>query len=690
MSITTESLDVFINIRPSKIAFFIPEEIEAFLNVIDVCEEIWGGIFSLIIPVKTNYFIQTPFFQLLEIVDPDFLVLYRSLEKDKILQIKEIKSLSFFDVIHFDLLKRSKLWSSPIPEIKERDPKPFSKWYKMMDALQNIFLEDDLEGNFGKIKKMWSSDLNSADRGLMARVKKKTDWFPHFLLILTDSFNVNDLCLFWNTRGLYYHIRDPEFLLIPKTFFKDQSAREIFSDYLLSELNNSGTVFYPQIAILSLSLDESNIDDLLINSDDDLFVKSDRKTYDIFGGCVFPLEYRNILSNLDEHFNSFELTNLHSEHSILKLVNNSLRFSHSLPKEIPFSLQHVVFELSVDRLFDLPNSFKFEDLFSSSSKESKVLLKGGSLCYLISTAKKNFIFDIVLPGLNQVFQQFFGQFNLKFDKTSRTDPIIQIIAFLDGYDEDFQDDFLSEEVYGLFKQLSPISRRKMEKFIKEQGESLDEEVKKYLSEASYVSTNRFKLYNELCGILGSKSHLLEELIRKKILIRGYNIKCNYCNIDSWFPFGQLKESFTCIGCGKANSTPILQGNSDLRIRYILNTLQQQAVDQDYFPEIKALLELRKSIYSNFFWFPSCKLIKGNSEIELDGLILNSEYLTLIEAKLTGEINDEQINHLKTFSEIFEEKIPVKVILFSMTGWQDNIREKYSSLSRFEFKDLSYE
>lgn len=659
-------LDIVVNIRPTKLAFFIPNELDALLDVVDLCKKIWGGVFSLIIPVQSDYSVSPTFYHLLKISNPDIIVVYKPLEREKIAKIGGMSSLSYFEIVHFDLLKNIRLWCSAIPNLDNRGHKEHSKLQRMMDQFKNVIQDDDIEGNYQRIKKLWSNEFNETDKGLFARIHSKTGYFPHFILIITNSYDIVDLCLYWDIKGLYYHMGRSELLLVPKSILKDNKTMKYLAKNFIDTLNKEGAVINPPIAILSLSLEESEINDLFTSPSDNYFIESFQDDITIDTSCFFPLEYRNILNNLDIYINRFELSNIYPEKVVPVYNDRSVKIFYSLPMYFPSNAQYIILEISEPFLFDLPSNFRFESLFISASN-TKVLLKDRKLCFLDYDSRKIHSIKINIPNPFEILQNFLSNYNIKIDKTGRTDPVLQIISFLEDYNESFQNDFLSEEVYNLFKQLSPVSRRKMEKFILTNINDIDEDIKNYLKETCYVSTNQFKMFSELTGILSLKKNILEELIKRKIIIRGYKVKCNHCNLKNWFLLGQLRETFICTGCGKVNSTPILQNdNTDLRLHYILNTLQQNAIDQDYFPEIKAIIELKRMRDTRYF-FPSFQVTKDDFNIEIDGIAIYSDHVILIEAKQGGIFTDNQEHNLNKFSELLSEKIQTKIFLYSNSG-----------------------
>jgi hypothetical protein len=93
-------------------------------------------------------------------------------------------------------------------------------------------------------------------------------------------------------------------------------------------------------------------------------------------------------------------------------------------------------------------------------------------------------------------------------------------------------------------------------------------------------------WDELRNTLGASSEaIVRWLVAKRILFRGYDIKCPSCGLRRWHPMDQLSETHHCEGCQVDSPIPI--GPDRLQWRYRLNEVMARAVDQGVLPHLLA-------------------------------------------------------------------------------------------------------
>lgn len=100
--------------------------------------------------------------------------------------------------------------------------------------------------------------------------------------------------------------------------------------------------------------------------------------------------------------------------------------------------------------------------------------------------------------------------------------------------------------------------------------------------------------NRLRSLLGVKREdadwILNFLVQRGILFRGYALRCPTCGLRRWQPIDHMAATYTCDGCLITIPTP-LSNNDSLSWRYRLNELVGQAVDQGVLPHLLAMRHL---------------------------------------------------------------------------------------------------
>lgn len=96
--------------------------------------------------------------------------------------------------------------------------------------------------------------------------------------------------------------------------------------------------------------------------------------------------------------------------------------------------------------------------------------------------------------------------------------------------------------------------------------------------------------------LGPKADLpktVSELLRLGALVRGLFIACRNCGNSEWYPLQILDERITCAGCGHSQPLALLDSaGNELQWQFRLNSLFNRVVDQDTLPNILTLYRLR--------------------------------------------------------------------------------------------------
>ncbi|MFW9998084.1 MAG: hypothetical protein ACFFD4_38935, partial [Candidatus Odinarchaeota archaeon] len=532
-----------------------------------------------------------------------------------------------------------------------------------------------------------------------------TNFLTEFVLVITAGSGVEDYCLFWNLR-VFFHTSEsedmrPMVLLLPRYVLeKDcQKLHKLLSD----DLEKVKRSHVPQIALTSISLREEEIDNILNKSTGKSFIKSTKRQVQYEeAGKKSALEYLFVSELLSEKSKTyFNIFNTEFRSILLQFADNRAKLHFNFPSEYLYTFDSIL-ELTGLQKFNLPVIPGIGKLFCSHTVPSEAMpdikdvrLKASGLCFRLGILLEVLI-PLRIPSPVEVFRKYFEHKGYSFETSNRTDPVKQIINFLDYYSSRIQDDFLSADVVKLFTEMTPPARRKFEKTFekiwkKTDDQDLKEAVKSFLDDTNFFPSQKFKKFNDIKRLLRGKDDLIDVLVKNKLLLRGFLVTCNTCGLVSWYPLGSIGEEYTCSGCLNLNHTPVITKDGGLSIYYMLNKLQQKAMDQDFFPEIAAIMELKRSYKNKYsYYFPSC-VIKSLSkeskveEAELDGVFLSESGLIIIEAKKSGKVSEKEITEKIKLVDVLSSS---KIIFYSYEGWEKTFRDKFAGKKNVEFLDFN--
>ncbi|MFW9995038.1 MAG: hypothetical protein ACFFD4_23575 [Candidatus Odinarchaeota archaeon] len=711
----SESVTLYMNLRSVKIAFFIPAKEEALAEIISFSKGTWNGIHHLIIPVKSGN-IHPMFISMVEEMVPDVYAFYdektySELDEESVKKLEKLHSSDFHFYKEFDTFIDS--YGSLGFELHFYSSVPSGMPYQTLFPLliSNIARTVGFEYP-DKIKLLWNDELLRNVKLLTSDYDTTANFFTAFLIVITDNFEVEDLCLFWNLRAFFYYEKlIPTVLLIPKFILESKNKKENFHKVLSREYIASGERLVPQITLTSLSLSEECIDNLFNQSGSKLFVKTRRNSVEedqseyADSDETIELEYTFVNRLLGKGQDSlyFFLKSTEVGVNILHFTDNKAKLHYRVPRKYR-DTTNVILEITGHQMFNLPIYPRFGELFcdvpalerSYEIIPENVQLKQDGLCFKYSILPSDIVINLRIPSSTEIFQKYFAHHGYSFEKTSRTDPINQIVNFLDNHDTRIQDGFLSADVKNLFLAMTHPSRRKIEPVfleILEESEdyNLKEDIRSFLDNISFYPRKRYKKLSEIKGVLKGKEELIEILVRNRIFLRGFLVTCRVCGYESWYPLGSIGEEYTCSGCLSNNHTPVTTKYGELSVHYMLNHLQQKVMDQDFFPEIASIIELKREYQHTYsFYYPSCE-IKARSKnlevekAELDGMFLLDNMIILIEAKMAGKVSEKEIADKIKLTKIFK---PSKVIFYSYEGWKSTFTEKFAGEQNIEFRDIN--
>ena len=128
--------------------------------------------------------------------------------------------------------------------------------------------------------------------------------------------------------------------------------------------------------------------------------------------------------------------------------------------------------------------------------------------------------------------------------------------------------------------------------------------------------------------LGDESdEIIKDLVLKRVLLRGIELRCAYCGINRWYPINSIDEIMQCAGCLHMLQLPV-----EPFIKYVLNELAITAVKAGATSVLltKHVLDLlTPGLKLSAF---GLKIKKGNIDTDIDLITTHCGYPVICECK----------------------------------------------------------
>jgi hypothetical protein len=141
-------------------------------------------------------------------------------------------------------------------------------------------------------------------------------------------------------------------------------------------------------------------------------------------------------------------------------------------------------------------------------------------------------------------------------------------------------------------------------------------------------------YREMLGITQPSSderitHFYEQLMllaEHDILLRGYNVKCPFCDLDTWYDPGSIAAGI-CLGCRSPLRLPL-----ELPFAFRLNQLFMEGLKQGALTVLLAALMLIESTHGDIIWRSGYAAHKPGLSSDIDLAAFTGSGLILAECK----------------------------------------------------------
>ena len=633
-------------------------DLKKLKKIINLNHTYWGGINFIIIPVFNNR-IDKSFKHILEIYDPDYIISFdkvnTELKKElnkvstplkiienfknkqqfyflkdiyslidsskKIKKVSKIKNESipdsfkiFFDII-YPFNETKKILSSLRIEVNEVEKNIFE--YLTNNSFKNVFSPLISSQPFWTSKSQFKSDsIKKIRNQFLKKDENMADLLLSLILgdsiniVLGDSSQVEDLSLYWNLRILY---RDENLIWFPKSEVKN---KELVNSFLKSSdiiSKDKGSINdWQNLSIFSYSSTETEINQfkkILENSCKSLI----KNKFSIIINDHETISYHGIKFSLKEYMYDIFFENGRG---------------HIIPWHPDFlegrNLNSLVTNISLHKL-QLPKIKALLPLviddppFINKNIESRLSSTG------IRKILDNNMIYLKEPDSFEVIKNILKESDIDISISDKGYIANKLITLLGGLENCIILD--DEEVINLIRNM--VAKKDKQSLVK----NLDE-IKKY-----------FKKNSE---------QQIEKLLKKKILFRGYNLKCKDCNSIDWISIDNLSEDICCSGCLNKLVLPL-----NPEMKYKLNSLVVYSFMQGALTHVKSLLSIKKFNFSLNFYIPGI-MMKAPLNRELDLIIVDDEGLSIGECKNNAtELKSQEYDSIKHIAE----KINAKKVFF---------------------------
>lgn len=190
------------------------------------------------------------------------------------------------------------------------------------------------------------------------------------------------------------------------------------------------------------------------------------------------------------------------------------------------------------------------------------------------------------------------------------------------------------------------------------------------------------------------SDLVDELVSKQILYRGFIFRCSYCRNSTWFSVSEITQEFKCKRCGRQQvyTRDNWKMPDEPAWFYKLDELVYQGYRQGMAVTLLALDYLRLRSSDNFsfstdreFW----KVGSSKADAEVDLFCVSDGVLMIGEAKKEGRLGDstsEENAEIAKYKRIAAGLSARKLVLATFSDdWSANTRQRATA----GFQDMPY-
>lgn len=461
--------------------------------------------------------------------------------------------------------------------VSEHNKKLYLNWYKAKSVeFKNCGIKEYLS-QLSEIESKFSPlDMTKLFTRTSTTIRGVAERPEGLNIVFAGNNFIQDLCLFWNLRLAQSIFKKSVVLFLPFNMVRGNNSLQE-----LVEGINLAPWFYRKLSIFSASVNASRLERFSANLKK--MLGADMKV-NLLKEAI-PIAYFHTIST--------------EETSETAIEKNSFSFKSPKPE---FSDLIKGGEWGVDIKFTTPYEYpafaKINHFLCGSPKEvyygvhSGYWIRAAHEKFVHRAGKKTEFLKGYLVSDEQAYQESFQDkgYNIRLtEKHSYTEGFLKLLQSPDI----LEDPKVIDLLWGLQKH---------------EGHT----------------------YDTLCAELKKGDEgggLIDDLVSKRILLRGMKFRCSACGLSRFYPINTLDEEMQCPGC-----LNYLQPPSRAPIVFRLNELATRAIEQGSIPVVLTHKFLKKLSGNQTLRLFGSEVSKGESKIDVDYITTYQGGLVFVECK----------------------------------------------------------
>lgn len=706
--------------RHLRYVFFVDENYpyETLLSLIHANQNIWGGRYNPIVPVKDNT-ITDRWKEILKYYDPDDVYYSKEIDPEIIKRLRIFNPCGYYNlddkprredisgVSGFYFLSQFHVKSRIILTAETwKTESALLSYYKTNFGFETSLMHHEVElskdfdrkivgeKEFGELNKLIAElrpinqshfsrkNLNTA----ILRSKNYTGYYPFEIVIAKDKSSNADLLYYWNRmlfelRTIIYATVEELNLLCADEFFG-----QVLHDM---DWDNS-------ILVTSQSLTKEEVQEIIDNK---LKKTKANRRFENGRQEAFPFEVQDAHGLFERNFGEIS-----TEQTLLSRSGLFHLPKLSFTDKVGFFPQRWVVDIQIKKFGEhYQNEFRFP-----KTTETQYILKGakgriskwGNISVMIHNQQTiSDTLEIDIPEFRSLLRQLLsrpvidGETNdTKYIDSGLQDDSNKLTAFLKSFNYDFSaiDDFFTDKFWvTIFEGLATSKKAtgdsiSLDEILERCRIALATKGEVQLDENGKLAGKKGETFrNDENLELGIKQ-TIKELCNYKVFLKGFNLKCKNCSSQFWYHINEAKETINCKGCLEDFPFPI-----EPKFAYKLNDLIKNNI---FRPDgsrdgnltvIRTLVSIQQQgSHQSFFYSPQLELYDSYHSndpcAELDIICLSDGQLVIGEAKHDSrgffEKNSRGENSLDILVEVSKAIRPDKILLSCYADNNDKLQK----------------
>ena len=695
--------------RHLRYVFFVDENYpyETLLSLIHVNQNIWGGRYNPIVPVKDNI-ISDRWKEILKFHDPDFVFYSKEIDPEIIKRLRIFNPCGYYNlddqprredisgVDGFHFLSQFHAKSRIILTAETWKTKsPLLAYYKTNFGFETSLMQNEVElskdfdrkivdeKEFGLLNKFIHElrPLNQSHlsrRNLntsILRSKNYTGCYQFEMVIAKDKSSNADLLYFWNR--MLFELRNIIYVTVEELNLL--CADEFFGQVLYDmDWDNS-------ILVTSQSLAKEEVQEIIDNK---LRKTKANRRFENGRTESFPFEVQDAHGLFERNYGEVStVQTLHSRNGLFHLPK--LSFAN----KVGFYPQGWALDIQIKEIgehhqneFALP--LTTETQYIVKGIKGRVNRRRNISVIIHNQQTTADTLEINIPEFRNLLRQLIGRpviagetKDTKYIDTGLHDDSNKLSAFLKTFNYDFTTiyDFFTDKFWvTIFEELATGKKAIGDSILFEEvlskcrSELAAKGIVELDENGKLVGKKGETFKNEENLELGLKK-TVKELCDYRVFLKGFNLKCKKCSSLFWYHINEVKETISCKGCLEDFQFPV-----EPKFAYKLNDLIKNNIFQPSglglrdgnLTVIRTLVRMHRRTQQSFYYSPQLNLYSSHHSnhpcAEIDVVCLSEGQLIIGEAKHKSpgffEKNSKGENSLDTLEEVAKAIRPDKIIL----------------------------